>query len=65
MSLGAPLSISPSVVLFAVSFGTFLWGIAGAFMCVPIMIAVLTICEQHPSSRWVARLLGAPADQLS
>jgi len=27
---------------------------------VPIMIAVLTFCELHPSSRWIAELLGAP-----
>jgi AI-2 transport protein TqsA len=60
---GSALSISPSVVLFAVFFWTFLWGISGAFIGVPIMIAVLTICEQHPSSRWVADLLGSPADQ--
>jgi predicted PurR-regulated permease PerM len=36
-------------------------GIAGAFIGVPIVIAVLTICGQHASSRWVAELLGAPA----
>ena len=60
---GSALSISPSVVLFAVFFWTFLWGISGAFIGVPIMIAVLTICEQHPSSRWVADLLGPPANQ--
>ena len=60
---GRALSISPSVVLFAVFFWTFLWGIAGTFIGVPIMIAVLTMCEQHKSSRWVADLLGAPADK--
>jgi AI-2 transport protein TqsA len=47
--------------LFAVFFWTFVWGIAGAFIGVPIVIAVLTLCEQHPSSRWVAELFGARA----
>jgi AI-2 transport protein TqsA len=55
---GSALSISPFLVLFAVFFWTFVWGIAGAFIGVPIVIAVLTLCEQHPSSRWVADLLG-------
>jgi AI-2 transport protein TqsA len=55
---GSALSISPSLVLFSVFFWTFLWGIAGTFIGVPIMVAVLTICELHPSSRWVAALLG-------
>jgi len=57
---GSILSMSPFMVLFAVFFWTFLWGIAGAFIGVPIVIAALTICEQHESSRWVAELFGAP-----
>jgi predicted PurR-regulated permease PerM len=52
--------MSPFMVLFAVFFWTFLWGIAGAFIGVPIAIAVLTLCEQHTSSRWVPELFGAP-----
>jgi predicted PurR-regulated permease PerM len=54
---GSALAISPFVVLFAVFFWTFLWGIAGAFIGVPILIAALTLCEQHPSTRWIADLL--------
>jgi AI-2 transport protein TqsA len=54
---GAALSISPFVVLLAVFFWMFLWGIPGALIGVPIMIAALTICEQYPASRWVAELL--------
>ena len=55
---GNILSMSPFIVLFAVFFWTFLWGIAGAFIGVPIVIAALTICEQHGSSRWVVDLFG-------
>jgi AI-2 transport protein TqsA len=57
---GRFLSISPFVVLFAVLFWSFLWGIAGAFIGVPIVIATLTFCKQHPSSRWLAEMLGGP-----
>jgi AI-2 transport protein TqsA len=57
---GNALAISPFLVLFAVFFWTFVWGIAGAFIGVPIAIAALTLCEQHPSSRWIADLLGGP-----
>src|SRR5262245_58643434 len=53
---GAALSMSPFMVLFAVFFGMFLWGIPGALLGVPILIAVLAICEQYPGSRWVAEL---------
>jgi AI-2 transport protein TqsA len=54
---GAALSVSPFLVLFAVFFWAFLWGIPGAFIGVPIVIACLTLCEQHDSTRWVATLL--------
>ena len=57
---GSALAISPFLVLFSVFLWTFLWGLFGAFIGVPITIAVLTLCAQHPSSRWVADLLGAP-----
>jgi predicted PurR-regulated permease PerM len=57
---GTMLSISPMVVLFAILFWTFLWGLFGTFIGVPIALAILTFCDQHPSSRWIADLLGGP-----
>jgi AI-2 transport protein TqsA len=54
---GARLSISPFMVLFAVFFWSFLWGLAGAFIGVPILIAVVTLFELHPSTYWLAGLL--------
>jgi predicted PurR-regulated permease PerM len=59
---GSALAISPFVVLFSVFFWTYFWGLFGAFIGVPITIALLTYCAQHPSSRWVADLLGAPEE---
>ena len=58
---GSVLSISPFLVLFAILFWTFLWGLFGTFIGVPITLAILTFCGQHPSSRWLADLLGGPA----
>jgi AI-2 transport protein TqsA len=57
---GTMLSISPMVVLFAIFFWTFLWGLFGTFIGVPVTLAILTFCGQHPSSRWIADLLGGP-----
>jgi predicted PurR-regulated permease PerM len=54
---GAALSVSPFLVLFAVFFWAFLWGLPGAFIGVPIVIAGLTLCEQRESTRWIATLL--------
>jgi AI-2 transport protein TqsA len=59
---GVVLAMSPSAVLFAVFFWTFLWGLFGAFIGVPIALAILTFCSYYPSSRWVADLLGGPVE---
>lgn len=62
---GAVLSISPVVVLFAVFFWTFLWGLYGAFIGVPIAIAALTFCGHYPRTRWIAELFGGPLPKAS
>src|SRR5215813_12471461 len=58
---GNVLTISPLVVLFATFLWTYLWGLFGTFIGVPMALAVLAFCDQHPSSRWLANLLGKPA----
>jgi AI-2 transport protein TqsA len=55
---GNMLSISPPLVLFATLLWTSLWGLFGTFIGVPITIAVLSFCAEHPSSRWIAELFG-------
>ena len=54
---GAKLAMSPFMVLVAVFLGAFVWGMAGAFIGVPVMLAALTLCLQFEGSRWVAALL--------
>jgi AI-2 transport protein TqsA len=62
---GAMLAMSPTVVLIAVFLWTYLWGLFGAFIGVPIVIAIVTFCAHHPSTRWVADLLGGPLEKES
>ncbi len=50
-------SVSPFVMLVAFFFWGFLWGIPGAFIGLPMTIALVTICQQTPSTRWIVRLL--------
>jgi AI-2 transport protein TqsA len=58
---GSALAISPSVVTFTVVLWTFLWGLPGAFIGVPLAIAFLTLCAQFPSTQWIATMFsGAP-----
>jgi predicted PurR-regulated permease PerM len=58
---GSALAISPFVVVLAVFFWSFLWGIPGAFIGVPVTIAILGACEANPASRWIATLLSGPS----
>lgn len=54
---GATLAVSSFMVLLAVFFGAFLWGIPGAFIGVPVLIAILTACKHFPRTQWLAELL--------
>jgi predicted PurR-regulated permease PerM len=55
------LVISPFFVVFSVFFWSFLWGLPGTLIGVPIAIAGLTICAEYPGSRWIAVLLSGQA----
>jgi AI-2 transport protein TqsA len=54
---GSALGMSPFVVVFSVLLWTFMWGVPGAFIGVPLAIGFLTVCEHFPSSRWIASML--------
>jgi AI-2 transport protein TqsA len=56
---GTAVSVSPFMVLFAVFFWGMLWGVAGAFIGVPILIALATVCARYPAARPIAMLLSA------
>ncbi|MBY0226215.1 MAG: AI-2E family transporter [Hyphomicrobium sp.] len=62
---GTALSMSPTLVLFSVFFWAYLWGVFGAFIGVPITIAILTFCEQGPSTRWLADVFAGGATSRS
>ncbi|MET0528219.1 MAG: AI-2E family transporter [Microvirga sp.] len=59
---GSVLAMSPFVVLFSIFLWTFLWGLPGTFIGIPITIAILTFCAQDPSARWLAIQLGPPEE---
>ncbi|HEY5819220.1 MAG TPA: AI-2E family transporter [Mesorhizobium sp.] len=62
---GNALALSPFLVLFSVFLWMYLWGLFGAFIGVPIAIAVLTFCAQSPATEWLAQLLGAPDGEVN
>jgi AI-2 transport protein TqsA len=60
---GTAVSVSPFMVLFAVFFWGMLWGVAGAFIGVPILIAIATACSKHPLASPIAVLLSANGEK--
>ncbi len=58
---GRSLALSPFMVLVAVFLGALVWGMAGALIGVPVLIAIVTLCEQLPSGRFAAALLSGKA----
>ena len=57
---GSALQLSETVVLLSVVFWGWLWGIGGAFIAVPLTIAVVLLCEEFEATRPLARFLSKP-----
>lgn len=54
---GSTLSISPFAVMFVVFLWSMLWGLTGAFIGVPVLVAVMTLCRQIPAMRLLTVML--------
>lgn len=57
--MGRSLNLSSFVIIVSLAFWGTIWGIAGAFLSVPITVVLLIICSAIPSWRWFAILLSA------
>ena len=63
MLQGRGLSLSPVAILLAVTFWTWVWGIAGALIAVPLTVVLAVICEQFAGTRWIAVLVSIPKSE--
>lgn len=57
MLQGHSLSLSPVAIVIALAFWSWIWGIAGALIAVPLTAASVIVCEHFPSTQWIAKLL--------
>src|SRR6185369_14932946 len=46
-------NIDPIATILALSFWTLLWGIAGAFLAVPMTLMLMMVFAQFDSTKWV------------
>jgi predicted PurR-regulated permease PerM len=56
---GNRLNLSPFVILVSLAIWGYIWGVVGMFLAVPITSAVQILCDNVPSLRPVAVLLGS------
>ncbi len=61
MLQGRGMAMPPVVIIIALLFWGWVWGIAGALLAVPLTAALIIICEHFKSTEWVARLLARGA----
>jgi AI-2 transport protein TqsA len=57
--MGSSLNLSPIVIMVSLAVWGSLWGVAGMFLCVPIMVIIMIICAHFPTTRPLAVLLSA------
>jgi len=55
---GQRLNLSPVVILFALIFWGWLWGIVGMFISVPLMVTIKIVCQNVPYLKPVSILMG-------
>ena len=55
--IGQRLNLSPLTVIIALVFWGSLWGIAGAFLCVPLTSILVIILSNFPGTRWLSIFL--------
>ena len=51
------LNLSPFVLIVSLAFWTVIWGVVGAFLCVPIMVIISIILSKFDGTQWIAILL--------
>jgi predicted PurR-regulated permease PerM len=57
--MGKGLGLSPLVLIFSLVFWGWLWGIPGMVMAVPLVAVIKIVCQNVPSLRPVAVLIGS------
>lgn len=56
---GRNLNLDPVVVVLSLAFWSLVWGVAGAFLSIPLTVIAMAILAQFPSTRWIAVLLSS------
>jgi predicted PurR-regulated permease PerM len=56
--------LNPVVIFVSLIFWTWLWGVPGALLSVPILVSIKVICERAPSMSRVSELLTSESNSI-
>ena len=62
--LGRRFTLNPVVIFVSLIFWTWLWGVPGALLSVPILVSIKVICERFPSMSHVSELLTSESNSI-
>jgi predicted PurR-regulated permease PerM len=62
--LGRRFTLNPVVIFVSLIFWTWLWGVPGALLSVPILVSTKVICDRFPSMSHVSELLTSESKSI-
>jgi predicted PurR-regulated permease PerM len=62
--LGRRFTLNPVVIFISLIFWTWLWGVPGALLSVPILVSIKVICERVPSLSPISELLTSESNSI-
>jgi predicted PurR-regulated permease PerM len=62
--LGRRFTLNPVVIFISLIFWTWLWGVPGTLLSVPILVSIKVICDRVPSLSHVSELLTSESNSI-
>src|ERR1051325_597997 len=62
--LGRRFTLNPVVIFVSLMFWTWLWGVPGALLSVPILVSIKVVCDRVPSLSFVSELLTSESNSI-
>jgi predicted PurR-regulated permease PerM len=62
--LGRRFTLNPVVIFVFLIFWTWLWGVPGALLSVPILVSIKVVCDRIPSMSQVSELLTSESNSI-
>ena len=57
MLLGRRFTLNPAAIFVSLIFWTWLWGVPGALLSLPILVSIKVVCDRVPAMSPVSELL--------